>query len=162
MASRYQQLNHQYSRHNYGAPAPARKSGKKQKKQEPQAWKDFIEMLAMSTFFILIYWVSLWTATVAYTHRVPPMLTVTTVLLGLSIPVAAALSFRRCEIWYEYGALEYWQPVKDIIRQGTRRKGVAGILAALAIAFIFVVYGPFLYGAVCYVDELGQVEEHDD
>lgn len=119
-------------------------------------------MVVMSTFFIAIYWISLWTAAVVYTHRVPAMLTLTTTLLGLSIPIAAAISFRKCEIWYEYGALEYWQPVKDLLRSGTRRQGAAGIAAALAILMIIIVYGPFFYGAVVYVDELGQQEEHDD
>lgn len=82
-------------------------------------------------------------------------------VLTASLTGAAALCFRRCELWYEYGALEYWQPIKDILRAGIAKKGLWSLGSGILIFVFAIIYGPFLVGAVAWVDELGQREHRD-
>ncbi|BFZ57225.1 hypothetical protein PYCC9005_004276 [Savitreella phatthalungensis] len=116
--------------------------------------KDYVEMLAYSYFFIAIYWTSWY----AYLLAQKPYLLPSwwQWLLGFaSIAAAAGLCFRQCEEWYEFSALEYWQPAKDIVKRNFRRRGPRALVSIAIVLFTTIVCGPFFVATLAYVDELG-------
>lgn len=123
--------------------------------------KDFIEMASLSLFFSGVWWSCVFVFTVAKGITSPWVTGFSLLLLVAALLGAAGICFRRCALWYEYGALEYWQPVKDLLRAGIRRKGVPSLASGLVLAALTLVFGPFLVGSVAWVDELGQREHRD-
>lgn len=98
-----------------------------------KAPKDFFEFMAFSYFFVGIYWTSLYVyLLVQRSHLLPSWWQ--WALLALSVPGFGYLCFKRCEEWFEFSALEYWQPAKDIVRKLYRRGGPRAGLASLIVA----------------------------
>lgn len=137
----------------------------------PQQWgstpkelapvKDFVEMISFSAFFAYIYWASIFVTCLINNWFQSWISWRSLFLLTTSLVSAAAICFKRCELWHEYGALEYWQPIKDFLRAGIKKKGFRSLGSGILIFLATIVYGPFLVGAVAWVDELGQREHRD-
>lgn len=123
--------------------------------------KDFCEMAAFSLFFSGIYWASIFVYCLVKGYLVAWNTALTFFLLSASLLGGAGLCFRRCEKWYEYGAMEYWQPLKDLFRAGIKRKGFASLGSGLGLVLLSVIYGPFIIGVIAWVDELGQRAHRD-
>lgn len=123
--------------------------------------KDFIEMLSFSAFFAYMYWATLFVLCIIKNWFQTWISTLMLLALTGSLVAGAAISYKRCELWYEYGALEYWQPLKDVLRAGIKKKGLWSLGSGIMILVFTVIYGPFLVGAVAWVDELGQREHRD-
>lgn len=117
-------------------------------------------MLSFSYFFSGIYYACLFALLLVKGHTTYLTFFVLFLLLA-SVTGIAAICYKRCAIWYEYGALEYYQPIKDLLRAGIKKKGLWSLGSGLLILAFVVVYGPFMVGAVAYVDELGQREHRD-
>ncbi|CCG84254.1 protein of unknown function [Taphrina deformans PYCC 5710] len=140
-------------------PFSSNTTNPKQWGQAPDQLKptqDFIELAAFSLFFAGIYWASLLVLFITKGWFAPWLTVTTFVLLAGTLVGAAALCYRRCELWYEYGAMEYWQPLKNLVRAGIAKKGLYSLGSGLLILLGVIVYGPFLVGTVAWVDELGQ------
>lgn len=123
--------------------------------------KDFLEMASFSLFFAGLWWCIVLVVCLVKHYLTAWLSAFTAVCLVASLLGPAALCFRRCEKWYEYGALEYWQPVKDLLRAGIRRKGLHSLASGILILLLTIVYGPFFVGTVAWVDELGQRAHRD-
>lgn len=123
--------------------------------------KDFVEMASFSLFFAGLWWTIVLVVCLINRYIEAWLSVFTALCLIASLMGPAVLCFRRCEIWYEYGALEYWQPVKDFLRAGIKRKGFSSLGCGILIFLMTLVYGPFLVGTVAWVDELGQREHKD-
>lgn len=120
--------------------------------------KDFVELLAWTYFFTGIYWTLIVVVAIINYALMKTVLPIS--LLVLSIVPVAVSCYKRCDKWYEYSSLEYYQPLRDLFRTGIKRKGLWSLGTGIATLCVSIIYGPFIVGALVYVDELGGNRAH--